>query len=54
MLVKNNWNVSKTAEEIGFSRRNLHEKINQFQLNRGDSMIVGGSDQVLIVVLFYF
>ena len=35
MLVKNNWNVSKTAEEIGLSRRNLHEKINQFQLNRG-------------------
>lgn len=35
MLIKNNWNVSKTAEEIGLSRRNLHEKINQFQLYRG-------------------
>ena len=35
MLIKNNWNVSKTAEEIGLSRRNLHEKINQFQLFRG-------------------
>ncbi len=35
MLIKNNWNVSKTADDIGLSRRNLHEKINQFQLFRG-------------------
>ncbi|MDR3296144.1 MAG: sigma-54 dependent transcriptional regulator, partial [Clostridiales Family XIII bacterium] len=32
MLRKNNWNISVTAKEIGLSRRNLHEKINQLGL----------------------
>ncbi|MDR3295209.1 MAG: sigma 54-interacting transcriptional regulator, partial [Clostridiales Family XIII bacterium] len=34
MLRKNNWNISVTAKEIGLSRRNLHEKINQLGLKK--------------------
>ena len=32
MLEKNQWNITNTAKEIGLSRRNLHEKIKQFNL----------------------
>ena len=31
-LSENNWNVSKTAEEIGLERSNLHRKIKQYQI----------------------
>ncbi len=31
-LIKNNWNVSKTAEEIGLERSNLHRKIKGYQI----------------------
>lgn len=31
-LKKNNWNVSKTAEEIGLERSNLHRKIKAYQI----------------------
>ncbi len=31
-LRKNNWNVSKTAEEIGLERSNLHRKIKAYQI----------------------
>ena len=31
-LRKNNWNVSKTAEEIGLERSNLHRKIKGYQI----------------------
>lgn len=31
-LSKNNWNVSKTAEEIGLERSNLHRKIKGYQI----------------------
>ncbi|MCK5914006.1 MAG: sigma-54-dependent Fis family transcriptional regulator [Desulfuromusa sp.] len=31
-LQKNNWNVSKTAEEIGLERSNLHRKIKSYNL----------------------
>lgn len=31
-LRKNNWNVSKTAEEIGLERSNLHRKIKNYQI----------------------
>jgi len=31
-LQKNNWNVSKTAEEIGLERSNLHRKIKSYQI----------------------
>ena len=31
-LQKNNWNVSKTAEEIGLERSNLHRKIKGYQI----------------------
>lgn len=29
-LIENNWNISKTAEEIGLERSNLHRKIKSF------------------------
>ena len=35
-LEKNDWNISKTALMIGLSRRNLHEKINQYHLRERD------------------
>ncbi len=31
-LSENNWNVSKTAEEIGLERSNLHRKIKQYKI----------------------
>ncbi len=31
-LRKNNWNISKTAEEIGLERSNLHRKIKSYQI----------------------
>lgn len=32
-LKKNNWNISRTAEEIGLERSNLHRKIKYYQIN---------------------
>jgi two-component system nitrogen regulation response regulator NtrX len=32
-LKKNSWNISRTAEEIGLERSNLHRKIKYYQLN---------------------
>ena len=32
-LTKNNWNITKTAEEIGVERSNLHKKIKQFKID---------------------
>lgn len=32
-LIENNWNVSKTAEEIGLERSNLHRKIKNFKID---------------------
>nr|WP_281174885.1 helix-turn-helix domain-containing protein [Pelobacter seleniigenes] len=29
-LTKNNWNISRTAEEIGLERSNLHRKIKSY------------------------
>ncbi|MCS7085257.1 MAG: sigma-54 dependent transcriptional regulator, partial [Bacteroidia bacterium] len=34
-LRKNNWNISKTAEEIDIQRSHLHGKIERYGLNRG-------------------
>lgn len=31
-LIENQWNVSKTAEEIGIARKNLYEKIKRYDL----------------------
>jgi two-component system nitrogen regulation response regulator NtrX len=31
-LLKNDWNISKTAEEIGLERSNLHRKIKSYQI----------------------
>lgn len=31
-LKKNNWNISKTAEEIGMERSNLHRKIKSYEI----------------------
>jgi two-component system nitrogen regulation response regulator NtrX len=36
-LDKHNWNVSRTAEELGLERTNLHKKIKQFDLTRKGS-----------------
>ncbi|MBD1401440.1 sigma-54-dependent Fis family transcriptional regulator [Pelobacter sp. M08fum] len=32
-LKKNSWNISRTAEEIGLERSNLHRKIKYYQIN---------------------
>ncbi len=32
MLLKNNWNISKTAESIQVERSNLHRKIKQLEI----------------------
>ncbi len=34
MLIKNNWHVSKTAEELKISRQQLHIKIKKFKLSQ--------------------
>lgn len=34
-LKKNSWNISRTAEEIGLERSNLHRKIKYYQINPG-------------------
>jgi two-component system nitrogen regulation response regulator NtrX len=34
-LDRNGWNVSKTAEELGLERTNLHKKIKTFGLSKG-------------------
>ena len=34
-LTKNNWNVSKTAEELDIQRSHLYNKIEKFELRRG-------------------
>jgi two-component system nitrogen regulation response regulator NtrX len=31
-LIKHNWNVSRTAEEIGVERSNLHRKIKSYNI----------------------
>ncbi|MDD2559019.1 MAG: sigma-54 dependent transcriptional regulator [Desulfuromonadaceae bacterium] len=36
-LIENNWNVSKTAEEIGLERSNLHRKIKSFGIEADKS-----------------
>ena len=35
-LQKNNWNISRTAEEIGLERSNLHRKIKAYGLEQGE------------------
>ena len=35
-LLKNGWNISKTAEEIDIQRSHLHGKIERYGLNRGE------------------
>jgi two-component system nitrogen regulation response regulator NtrX len=35
-LEKNNWNVSKTADDIDIQRSHLYSKIEKFGLKRGD------------------
>ena len=35
-LLKNNWNISKTATLIGMTRRNLHRKINTLKISQPD------------------
>jgi DNA-binding NtrC family response regulator len=35
-LEKNNWNVSKTAEELEIQRSHLYSKIEKFNLKRND------------------
>lgn len=37
-LTKNNWNVSRTAEEIDIQRSHLYSKIEKFNLKREDSL----------------
>ena len=32
-LQENDWNISKTAEQIGTTRRNLHRKINALDIS---------------------
>jgi len=36
-LKKNNWNVSRTAEDIGMERSQLHRKLKSFGLKEGRS-----------------
>lgn len=38
-LKKNNWNISKTAEEIGLERSNLHRKIKYYGINPNQELI---------------
>ena len=35
-LLKNDWNISKTANLIGMTRRNLHRKINALDISQPD------------------
>ncbi len=35
-LLKNDWNISKTANLIGMTRRNLHRKINALEISQPD------------------
>lgn len=35
-LIKNDWNISKTATLIGMTRRNLHRKINALEISQPD------------------
>ncbi len=36
-LLKNSWNISKTATLIGMTRRNLHRKINALEIVQPDA-----------------
>jgi DNA-binding NtrC family response regulator len=33
-LIKNNWNVSKTADELAMQRSHLYAKIEKYELKR--------------------
>jgi len=33
-LVKNNWNITKTASELGVSRPTLHDLINKYEIKK--------------------
>jgi len=35
-LDENNWNISRTAEEVGLERSNLHRKIKQLGISKGE------------------
>jgi transcriptional regulator of acetoin/glycerol metabolism len=34
-LVRNDWAISKTAQFLGISRKNLWEKMRRYQIERG-------------------